>query len=237
MSGTLDSLQPIRRVPLYERVADQLRGLIEAERLEPGARLPGERDLALRLGVSRSSVRQGLTVLRVMGLLEIRHGTGIYLLRPADSVIPPIPLGSIGDDASLLALSEVREVLESHAARMAARRRTAADLAEAAHAIVEMEAEIAHEEPPVEGDRRFHAALVTAAGNPVLADVLAQLDPRIRLITRASLERADQPPRSLATHRLIFEAVARQDEDEAEQLMREHLAVTGAISVNGDPAG
>jgi len=164
-------------MPLYEQVADQLRSLIEAERLEPGDRLPGERDLALRLGVSRSSVRQGLTVLRVMGLLEIRHGNGIYLLRLASNVIPPIPLESVGNDASLPALSELREVLESHAARMAARRRTAADLAEAAHAIADMEDEIAHGEPGLEGDRRFHAALVAAAGNPLLADVPARMDP------------------------------------------------------------
>lgn len=236
MSGAPNPLQPIRRMPLYERVADELRALIEAEQLEPGDRLPGERDLALRLGVSRSSVRQGLTVLRVMGLVEIRHGTGVYLVRPASAVIPPIPLESVGDDARLPALGEVREVLESHAAAMAARRRTATDLAEAAHAILEMETEIARGEPGVEGDRRFHAALIAAARNPVLADVLAQMDPVIRLVSRASLERFDQPPRSLATHRLILEAVTRQDEDESARLMREHLAVTGALSCDGHRA-
>lgn len=233
VAGNPQALQPIRRVPLYERVADELRGLIETERLELGARLPGERDLAMRLGVSRHSVRQGLTVLRVMGLVEIRHGTGIYLVRSASNVIPPISIETIEDAASLAALSDVREVLETHAAQMAARRRTAADLAEAAHAIVEMETEIAAGEPGVEGDRRFHAALITAAHNSVLADILSPMEPRIRLISRASLERVDQPPRSLATHRLIFEAVARQDEEEAARLMRGHLAVTGALSADG----
>lgn len=224
--------QPIRRVPLYELVADELRGLIEAEGLELGDRLPGERDLALRLGVSRHSLRQGLTVLRVMGLVEIRHGTGIYLLRSVTDVVPPISIESVEDASLLSALSDVREVLETHAAQMAARCRTAADLAEAAHAIVEMETEIAAGKPGVEGDRRFHAALITAAHNPVLADILARMQPSIRLISRTSLERVDQPPRSLATHRLIFEAVARQDEEEAGRLMRGHLAVTGALSAD-----
>lgn len=230
MSEAAGSLEPIRRRPLYEQVAERLRALIEAERLTPGSRLPAERELAARLGVSRSSVRQGLTVLRVMGLVEIRHGTGVYLLRSASDVIPPIPLGSLGVDASLPALSDVREVLESHAARMAARKRTAEDLAEAAHAVAAMEAEIARGQTGAEGDHRFHAAVVAAAGNPVLAELLERLAPRVRLIAQASLERPGQPPRSLATHRLILEAVTRQDEEEAARLMHDHLAVTGAMA-------
>lgn len=229
MPEPANALAPIRRTPLYEQVAERLRALIQAERLGVGDRLPGERELATRLAVSRSSVRQGLTVLRVMGLVEIRHGTGIYLLRSPSDVIPPIPLESVDDDANLPALSEMREVLESHAARMAARKRSAADLAEAAHAIAEMEEEIRRGDIGLQGDRRFHGALIVAARNPVLSELLARLDPTIHLIARASLERPGQAPRSLATHRLILEAVTRQDEDDAARLMGGHLAVTGAM--------
>jgi len=216
-------------MPLYEQVAERLRALIEAERLGVGDRLPAERALATRLAVSRSSVRQGLTVLRVMGLVEIRHGTGIYLLRLPSDVIPPIPLESVDDGANLPALSEMREVLESHAARMAARKRTAADLAEAAHAVADMEREILRGDAGLQGDRRFHNALIVAARNPVLSELLERLDPTVRRIARASLERPGQPSRSLATHRLILEAVTRQDEDDAARLMGGHLAVTGAM--------
>ena len=129
MAEPVQPLEPIRRRPIYEQVAERLRALIEGGHLVPGDRLPGERDLAARLGVSRSSVRQALTVLRVMGLVEVRHGTGVYLLRTVDDVIPPIPLESVGDDPALPAVSEVREVLESHASRLAARHRSAAHLA------------------------------------------------------------------------------------------------------------
>lgn len=227
--ATAQPLEPIRRRPVYEQVAERLRTLIEAERLVPGDRLPGERDLAARLRVSRSTVRQALTVLRVMGLVEIRHGTGAYLMRAVDDVIPPIPLESVGGVPLLPAVSEVREVLESHAARLAARHRTAAHLADMAHSIAAMELEIGSGVNGDEGDERFHFAVVAAAENPVLADLLLRLDPSIRRIARASLQRAGQPPRSLATHRLIFEAITRQDEEQAARLMFDHLVVTGAV--------
>jgi GntR family transcriptional repressor for pyruvate dehydrogenase complex len=222
-------LLPIPRSPLYEQVADRLRALIDIERLVPGDRLPAERDLAARLGVSRGSVRQGLTVLRVMGLVEIRHGMGVYLLRPATDVIPPISLRSLGDEANLPALSDVRAVLEGHAARLAARNRTAADLAAANDAVDAMEAAVAAGGDGLEGDRRFHATIVAAADNPVLAELLSGFDATIRRIAKASLQREGQPPRSLATHRLILDAITRGDEEQAGTLMRDHLAVTGAM--------
>ncbi len=223
------SLEPIPRTPLYEQVAERLRALIDQERLTPGDRLPAERRLAARLGVSRGSVRQGLTMLRVMGLVEIRHGTGVYLLRPATDVIPPIPLKSLGNEANVPALSEVRAVLESYAARTAARNRTASDLAEAARAVAEMDADIAQGGIGLDGDRRFHLSVVAAADNPVLTELLERFDPTISRIARASLQRPGQPPRSLATHRLILEAITRQDEEQAGSVMRDHLAVTGAL--------
>lgn len=223
------SLLPITGTPLYEQIAERLRTLIDTERLVPGDRLPAERDLAARLGVSRGSVRQGLTVLRVMGLVDIRHGTGVYLLRPATDVIPPIALTSLGDEANLPALGEVRAVLEGYAARLAARNRTPADLAAAARAVEEMEADIARGGDGLDGDRRFHLTITTAADNPVLTELLTGFDATIRRIAQASLQREGQPPRSLATHRLILDAITRQDEEQAANLMRDHLAVTGAM--------
>lgn len=98
-----------------------------------------------------------------------------------------------------------------------------------AHAIAEMETEIARGDSGLEGDRRFHRAVIAAARNPVLPDLMLRLQPTVDRISQASLARPGQPPRSLATHRLIMEAVTRQDEEEAARLMHDHLAVTGAL--------
>src|ERR1700752_2365451 len=98
--------------PLYEGVARTLVELIRTEGLEPGQRLPSERDLARRLGVSRVSVRQGLTVLRLNGLVEIRRGDGAYLRRAPADTPPTLAPGLVGDRSQLPAVMEVRQALE-----------------------------------------------------------------------------------------------------------------------------
>src|SRR5215218_317259 len=104
-------LEPSRRQPLYERVVHRLEALIRAEELQPGDRLIAERELAGRLGVSRTSVRQALTALRVRGIVEVRHGDGIYLLRQADDLLGTLAEGLIESHAHLPAINEAREAI------------------------------------------------------------------------------------------------------------------------------
>src|ERR687887_1262919 len=80
-------LEPITRSPLYEKVVERLREFIDVQNLQAGDKLMSERELAERLGVSRTSVRQALTALKVMGLVEIRHGDGVYLQRAPSDVV------------------------------------------------------------------------------------------------------------------------------------------------------
>lgn len=220
---------PVRRTSLYEEVVDHLIRYIAQQGLEPGQRLPSERDLARELDVSRTSVRQGLTVLRVAGVVEVRHGTGVYLLRPVYDTIPPISSDILVGHPDLPAVADVREGLETHAARLAALRRTDADLGELALANDQMQREIEAGETGLGGDRRFHGAIVNAAASPVLAELLRSIAPTVDRIAEASLAREGQPPRSLTTHRLIFESIVRGDAEETARLMLEHLTVTGAI--------
>jgi GntR family transcriptional repressor for pyruvate dehydrogenase complex len=223
--------EPVRRTALYEEVVNHLVRFIAGCGLEPGQKLPAERDLARELGVSRTSVRQGLTVLRVSGLVEVRHGLGVYLLRHVHDTIPPISPEILVDSPDLPAVHDVREALETHAARLAAVRRTDADLAELALANDQMQREIEAGHPGLDGDRRFHAAIVQASASPILAELLASVRPTIVAEAAASLARIGQPPRSLTTHRLIFESIVRMDVEEAGRLMLDHLSVTGAIGV------
>jgi GntR family transcriptional repressor for pyruvate dehydrogenase complex len=97
-------------------------------------------------------------------------------------------------------------------------------------AIDAMEAAIARADRGVDGDRAFHEAVVHAAHNPVLTGMLGSIAESAARIARASLGRQGQPPRSLATHRLIFEAIAIRDGDQARTLMLDHLAITGELT-------
>ncbi|HEY9388517.1 MAG TPA: FadR/GntR family transcriptional regulator [Mycobacteriales bacterium] len=226
---TEEALKPIRRSRLYEEVADRLREFIDVHQLKPGDRLVSERDLAVRLGVSRTSVRQALTVLRTIGLVEIRHGEGVYLLRPLDEVVEPLTDELVHSNEMLPATMEVREALETQAARLAARRRTQADLDTMAAALRMMDRAIEAGENGEAGDAQFHQALTRAAGNPLLAQLMGSLHEHIRHSREASLSRPGRPALSRDSHQRILAAVTAQDPDAAAAAMREHLFQVGDV--------
>jgi GntR family transcriptional regulator, transcriptional repressor for pyruvate dehydrogenase complex len=226
----VDTLQPIRRTRLYEEVADRLRELIEAQGLNPGDRLLSERALASQLGVSRTVVRQALTALRTIGLVEMRHGDGVYLRRSPDEIIPQLAHEILSSYAQLPAIMEVREALETQTARLAARRRSADDLAQMRSALDDMAKAIEREDDPEPADQRFHAAITAASKNPLLQRLMDQLAEPISQTRRASLARPGRPPKSLEGHRRIVGAIAAKDEDAAAERMREHLTVVADVA-------
>lgn len=216
-------LHPPDRRRLYEQLAQQLRHHIELNGLQPGDRLPSERELAAELHVSRVSLRQATVALEVAGVLEVRHGGGIYV-RSVN--------GTLSHAAKLLRSRhrlpeelEAREALETMLARRAAERRTAADLAEIDRALGVMADEIAAGGLGDHGDEMFHQAVTAAARNGLLADLLHMLSEPIQESRLASLGDPGGPGESLAGHRRIAEAIRRGDAGAAEAAMREHLEV------------
>lgn len=225
------TVQPAASSPtVYASVREGIREYIRRERLHPGDRLPSERQLAVQLGVSRTSLRQALTALRVEGLIEVRHGQGMRLIRSIDDVVPPIASEILRTNPRVAAAGEVRNALEALAARLAAQRRDADDLEAMVAGIREMDTEIRAGDPGLNGDRHFHAAILAAARNAVLTDLLGAVAEDSARIAEGSLGRPGQPARSLSAHRLIFEAISARDAEEARQLMDEHLEITGQIS-------
>jgi GntR family transcriptional repressor for pyruvate dehydrogenase complex len=226
MSTPRDALQPIQRSPLYEQVVERLRDFIDVEDLRPGDRLMSERELAERLGVSRTSVRQALTVLRVQGLVEIRHGDGVYLVEPPAQVIPSLALAVANSEIDHPMIWEVREGIEVQSARLAARRHTEDDLTAMAGALAAMESSIASGGDGIVGDQHFHRAVAQAAHNELLAQLHDQLRELIDRTSEASLTRPGRPPVSLHEHQEIFAAIERGDEEGAVEQMREHIVVS-----------
>lgn len=225
------TLNSVDRAPsVYTTLREDIRGLIRRLDLRPGDRLPSERDMAAQLGVSRTSLRQALTALRVEGLIDVRHGQGMRLIRSIDDVVPPIDAAILTVHPGVAAAGEVRNALEALAAKLAAQRRDADDLEAMVAGIREMDAEIRSGAPGLNGDRMFHAAILAGARNDVLNELLGAVAEHSARIAEASLARPGQPVRSLAAHRLIFEAISARDAEEARQLMDEHLEITGQIS-------
>ncbi|HEX3803498.1 MAG TPA: FadR/GntR family transcriptional regulator [Solirubrobacteraceae bacterium] len=216
--------------PKYAEVARRLRSVIEEDGLVPGDRLPAERDLAHRLGVSRTSIREALVVLRTAGIVEPRRGDGVYLRRDLTDLSPELTVTLFESQRQLPAIMEVREALETHVARLAARRRSSDDLDVIRAACEELAAAINGEGDASHADERFHAGIAKAADNPLLEDLMRQMAEPIARTRAASLARPGRAPRSLAGHLRIVAAIEARDEQGAAAAMREHLMLVADVA-------
>jgi GntR family transcriptional repressor for pyruvate dehydrogenase complex len=214
-----DVLRPLARTALHELVAQRVLSHIVQHDLAAGDRIPGERELARRLAVSRTSVRLAIAGLTEAGVLASRHGEGTYIVR-----LDAEPLASVAARrAHLPSVHEARRILEVPAAALAATRRTDDDLAAIHRALDLMASEIAAGEVGARGDAAFHAAVTAAARNPTLRDLMARIEADVVETRSESLSQADRPPRSLEDHRRIAAAIEEQDPEAAAAAMQRHL--------------
>jgi GntR family transcriptional repressor for pyruvate dehydrogenase complex len=224
-----DALRPLQRPRLYEQVVDQIQAWIAQNGLEVGDRLPPERELASRLGVSRATVSQALVAMEVVGMVSVRHGDGVVLVEPAGSVKV---VNALRRHAKQLPeIIEAREALETKLAALAAGRRTESDLAAMDEALAFMERDIASGGRGVEADERFHAAVTAAGHSPLLARLMAEISDLIRETRISSLSQPDRPVNSLRGHRKIADAIRAGDAEAAALAMQEHVAMVSDVAL------
>ncbi|MDQ2757648.1 MAG: FCD domain-containing protein [Actinomycetota bacterium] len=216
-----DALRPVTRGRLYEQVIERLRDHVVSAGLGVGSRLPAERVLAARLGVSRSSVAQAVVALEVQGLVETRHGGGVYLRR---ATLDAEPLADLVARRRMLPdVLDARDALETKLAGLAATRRTESDLAALHAALAVMRGQVEAGDPPVEGDRLFHTAVVTAAQSALLAAFYDEIADQIAQSRHESLRQPDRPAQSMADHTAILVAITAGDEVAAAAAMHAHV--------------
>lgn len=219
--STPTALRPVVRLRLYEQLVDRIIEHIRSENMETGSRLPSERVLAQALGVSRNTLKQALLVLEVQGIIEVRHGGGMYLARPIDEVEP---LAALVDRRGRLPdVLDAREAVETKLAELAARRRTDLDLAALDAALAVMKDEIERGADAAESDQKFHAALVAAAHSPILGGLYGQIAGMIKESRIESLRQPGRPAKSLAQHQRIADAVRAGKAAEAARAARRHV--------------
>jgi GntR family transcriptional regulator, transcriptional repressor for pyruvate dehydrogenase complex len=216
------TLERLPSLGIKERVAGQLRGLIEAGSLQGGEQLPSERELAEQLGVSRSTVREAVQFLGALGLVEIRHGSGTFVRSDGD--LPSEWLQwTRRHQVEVHELLEVRRGLEAVAAELAAER--SHDLQAMEAALADMEAAIHGPDVPglVEADLSFHTALAAASGNTALRHLTESLGRELLRERGAIWNEPGRPERSLREHRRIFESVRAGDALGARTALVDHL--------------
>jgi DNA-binding FadR family transcriptional regulator len=216
-------LQAVEPRRLYLQIAEQLRRLIRKGSIAPGERLPAERELARRLGVSRPSLREALIALEVEGLLDVRVGSGIYVGQGRRGE-------PIGGDSGPFEVIRARLMIEGECAALAAKHGTAAQLraVREAHASLQREAKRHHN--PLDADRAFHVRIAEATGNSALVLVVQTLwDQRVGPLYRALETKLEYPAMAgdtLREHSAVLRAILARDAPAARAAMRRHMDMT-----------
>jgi GntR family transcriptional repressor for pyruvate dehydrogenase complex len=235
-------LHPVRTARVYVEVVEQILQLVQEGYLSPGDRLPSERELASRLGVSRSSVREAMTALELLGTIQIKAGAGIFVGSQAN--------GRLAEQVAALAkegpleILEARLIIEPGVARLAALRRSQTDLQDMRLQISKMASELNSGRNAWEPDWGFHEAIARAAQNPVLAsmsDAMGQrmAHPMWTLMRSHNFEFAERAQRYLEDHRRILLAIEDGDGDAALKAMTRHISTIlrdlGSRPAPGEP--
>jgi DNA-binding FadR family transcriptional regulator len=223
-------LQTVEPQRLYRQIAEQLRSLISRGEFATGSRLPAERDLAKQLGVSRPSVREALIALEVEGWVEVRTGSGVYVLaRHADGHAPAeVPATEWGP----LELLRARRVIEGEIAALAATQAKRRHLQAIRAAIDAMAQDVERGVAPLAGDRDFHLAVAEASDNVVLLETVQTFWHARRgpLFERLGDYFETVPVWRLAIteHEAVLAAIRAHDADGARAAMQQHMDKTNS---------
>lgn len=214
----------VSRGTVAEDIVAQLLSMIREKQLRSGDKLPPERELAALMDVSRPSLREALRTLSVMGVIELRHGSGIYVtaLEPARLVAHLDFVFSL-DDSTYLQLFETRKVLEPPICALAAQRITAEEIAQLEECLSRSRSGLSDYAAYLQADLDLHEIIVTAARNPLLQRFMSSL----RSLGKASRERTATLPgiaeQTIQDHQNIIEALRTHQPDVAQQAMLTHL--------------
>lgn len=217
-------ITPVKTTKLYLLIVEQLKQLMQRGEFRPGDRLPTERELAQRLGVSRAPTREALVALELLDVVEGRVGEGWFVKRPLEASLdvtadPGRPPSDI---------LQARLLVECVTIEQSARQHDAEDVAALANAVEGFQAELNRGQYSGEADRLFHLTLARISGNTVFSDVVAYLwdlqNGRFFRLTEGMIGRErERVERYVAEHRAMLAAVTAGDAQGAHTRMRGHL--------------
>jgi GntR family transcriptional regulator, transcriptional repressor for pyruvate dehydrogenase complex len=222
------NLKPIKPKRISDQVFEQIRELIYKGDFKTGQQILPERDLAISMAVSRTSVRNAINKLVTMGLLEHRQGQGTFVSSPDNRKGNPLAAAMATDEATLDDLLEVRMGLECNAAMLAAQRATDTDLKAIEKSLEEMEADLEATDKIGTGpDAAFHMAVTFSTKNPVLIHLMRNFYDFLFVGIKKNLTHMYMDRSALEAviihHREIFEAIKRRSAQDAFEAMRSHI--------------
>lgn len=220
----LAELQQVQKARRYHQVTQQIQALIANGVLKPGDHLPAERELARKLGVGRSSIRDAIRTLEVMGVLESHQGSGTIVRdASADALVVPLSRALFRKKHLLAELVDVRMMIEPALASRAAQNATPDEIDNLGEILLRQGQKMRQGLDTIEEDSAFHYAIALAAGNSVVHKILDVLMDMLRDSRVRSLQVPGRPQRSYVGHRAILRAVKQRDAAAAARASRKHL--------------
>lgn len=222
---TLTQWQPLGQGTLNERIRGEILRVLKIRDLSPGDRLPSERELAASLRVSRPSVREAVRSLQAEGKLVVKHGQGVFVAEPAHQRSLRESMARL--DHSLSELFAMREVLEVPAARWAAQRGDAGELAAVQEAFADLDAALREKPRNFERlqdlDAMFHLRIVQAAGNRLLEQSQGVLNELLQTGLQTTLAIEGRAEKSREEHLKILTALLEGDPTGAARAAQAHV--------------
>lgn len=219
----------IKPKKIYEEVAEAILHMIQTGQLKPGDKLDSVQQLAENFQVGRAAIREALTALRAMGLIEMKQGEGTYV-REFDPAMLSFPISAaiLMSKEDVAHLLEVRKLLEVGAAGLAARKRTEEDLRAMQSALAQMREVIGDEELGEKADFLFHMAIAEATKNPLLVSLMNNVSGMMMETMRETrriwlFAKQTTTEQLLEDHIAIFEAIREQNIELAQERMKDHL--------------
>jgi len=216
--------KPIKKTRIYEKIVIEIMELINQGRLKSGDQLPTERELSETFKVSRTSVREAFRILESQGFLESRPGQGTYVAQNSvDSLIQPLASFILKEKDNQLDLFEMRRLLESQLAYLAAERATPENVTKMEEILSRQEAQIAEGGTGMDADGAFHHALAEATNNRILLHIMDATMEFIAQSRESYLHGEQRAKKSLEHHKKILSAVKAGDSKLAARAMLEHI--------------
>lgn len=221
----MEDFRKVNKENISDQIIFQIKELIAKGIFKPGDMLPSERELAVKLGVSRLPLREALKTLQFINVIESKPGSG-YIVKD----LKVVNLLDVLDEASepgqniLNDLKEIRMTIEVKAVELACFRKTERDLERMREAIKEMENEIKHDpEKLIEGSIKFHNAILKASHNKLFIAILAYFSDVINEGRKQSLQIKNRYNIAIEEHKGIYQAIEGGDVENATKLMKIHL--------------
>ncbi len=221
--------EKVQTKKVYMEIVEQIQSLIKEGKLKPGDKLPPERILAEKLGVSRPPLREAISALEILGIIESRGGKGNIIKNTFNSTSYTQQVKELEKEESPFELLEARKVIETEIAGLAAKKATLEDIEDIEEALDKMKNSLSDIPRAMEFDIQFHIAIAKAAHNSILFQMMNYLADGLKAslwvnIKEKSWALPDHPQKYLEEHTKLFEAIKKGDKKLARRTMHSHLA-------------